>query len=35
VNPEEDATKKIVIATDGSTSAQEAVEFGLELAMVG
>ncbi len=30
--PEEDAIKKIVIATDGSTSAEQAVEFGLELA---
>jgi nucleotide-binding universal stress UspA family protein len=30
---EEDAMKTIVIATDGSTSAQQAVEFGLELAV--
>jgi nucleotide-binding universal stress UspA family protein len=29
---EEDAMKTIVIATDGSASAQQAVEFGLELA---
>ena len=31
-NPKEDAMKKILIATDGSPSAREAVEFGVELA---
>jgi len=31
-DPEEDTVKKILIATDGSPSAREAVAFGLELA---
>lgn len=31
-NPKEDTMKKILIATDGSESAHEALEFGLELA---
>jgi nucleotide-binding universal stress UspA family protein len=31
-DPKEDTMKKILIATDGSESAREAVEFGLELA---
>ena len=31
-DPKEDTMKKILIATDGSESAHEALEFGLELA---